>query len=94
MTTTVIPNRGRTESDRLTTALLNLTAIGQRPHCGDPVTSELWLSEHEAERAEACRLCRGCPVLLPCRDVGQYQSFGVYGGIDVTRRPGRAKNKP
>jgi hypothetical protein len=90
--TPLIPNRGRTESDQLTRALLDMASRGLRTHCSDPSLSELWLSEHEAERAEAVKLCRGCPVLLECREVGKYQTWGVFGGRDVSRRPGRATN--
>jgi hypothetical protein len=75
MTTVAISRRGRAESDRLTRALLEAASRGLRPHCSDPVTSEMWLSEHKPDRAEACKLCRGCPVLLECRDVGKYQTW-------------------
>jgi hypothetical protein len=87
----IIPNRGRVESERLTRALVDLASRGQRPRCSDPVSSEMWLSEDQAGRKQAARMCRGCPVIDPCRDVGQYQTFGVYGGVDRTRRPGRKK---
>jgi hypothetical protein len=42
----------RVATDQLTTALLNIASKGLRPHCSDLGTSELWLSEHEPERAE------------------------------------------
>ena len=51
--TALIPNRGRTESDALTRALINLAARGLRTHCSDPVSSELWLSKDQAERKQA-----------------------------------------
>jgi hypothetical protein len=51
--TPLIPNRGRTESDALTRALINLAARGLRTHCSDPVSSELWLSKDQAERKQA-----------------------------------------
>ena len=67
MTVTIsIPTRGRVESATLTRALITAAAQGQRPHCSDPGTSELWLSDHPAERREACKLCAGCPVFEPC----------------------------
>ena len=53
LTTTLIPNRGRNETDALTRALINLTARGFRTHCSDPVSNELWLSEDQAERKQA-----------------------------------------
>lgn len=50
---TLIPNRGRNETDALTRALINLAARGLRTHCSDPVSSELWLSKDQAERKQA-----------------------------------------
>ena len=87
----IVPTRGRAESDTLTTALLNLAARGERPRCSDPVSSEMWLSEDQADRKQAARMCRGCPVTDPCREVGQFSTFGVFGGVDTTRRvrPGK-----
>src|SRR5207342_931970 len=58
--------RGRIEGDLLTRALVDLAAVGQRPHCSDPGTRDLWLSEHDGERAQAALLCHGCPVFAPC----------------------------
>jgi hypothetical protein len=79
-------NRGRTESDRLTRALLNLTSRGLRPHCGDAGTGGVWLSEVEAERAEAVKLCRGCPVILECgaAATARGERFGTLSGVDRT----------
>lgn len=54
-----IPNHGRHESDQLTQALISIAARGLRSHCSDAGTGGLWLSEHQAERAEAIKLCRG-----------------------------------
>ena len=80
-------------SERLLRALITLAARGQRTHCSDPSLSELWLSEHEPERAEAAQLCIGCPVLHPCRQAAEAQDerWGVWGVIDRTIRPGRKK---
>ena len=86
-----ISNRGGAESEALTRALIGIAAAGLRTHCSDPGTSELWLSEIEAERAEAVKLCRGCPVLVECRDVGKFQTWGCWGGVDRSVRLGRAK---
>jgi hypothetical protein len=84
-------NRGRIEADQLTRALIDLAARGIRPRCGDYETSHLWLSEDEHERAEASKLCQGCDVLTECGEVGKYQSFGVFGGVDRSVRPGGKK---
>jgi hypothetical protein len=94
MTTVAISNRGRIQGDRLTRALLAAAAAGQRPHCSDPGTSELWLSDHPGERREATRLCHGCPVFTPCGAAAEarQERFGVWAGRDRTATPGRAKN--
>jgi hypothetical protein len=42
-----------TRTDQLTRALLNIAARGLRTHCSDPVSSELWLSEGQAEPKQA-----------------------------------------
>jgi hypothetical protein len=84
--TPTIPNRCRAESLALLRALLNLTSRDLRPHCSDAGTGGLWLSDLEAERAEAVKLCVGCPVILECGAAatarGEY--FGTWGDIDRT----------
>jgi hypothetical protein len=47
----------RAATDQLTLALLNMAARGERTHCSDPTSHQLWLSEHEQERAVAVMLC-------------------------------------
>jgi hypothetical protein len=91
MTTPAARARAAQATDKLTVALLTIATQGLRPRCGDHETSYLWLSEFERERKQAARLCAGCPVLEPCREVGRYQTFGVFGGVDATRTPGRKK---
>ena len=83
----------RQASDRLTIALLNAAVEGQRPHCSDPETHHLWLSEHERERQTAIMLCNHCPVLTVCRDTAEERDerWGVWGGVDRSVRPGRKK---
>ena len=83
----VIPNRGRVESAILTRALVDLAGRGERPHCSDPGSSDLWLSDRKAERREAVKLCRGCPVFDPCGQAAQarQERFGVWAGVDMTR---------
>jgi hypothetical protein len=76
-------------SDKLTIALLTIASQGLRTNCSDPETHHYWLSEYRAERRLAVRACRGCPVLVECGDVGRHQTFGVFGGVDRTRRPGK-----
>jgi hypothetical protein len=83
----------REVSERLLRALITIAARGQRTHCSDAGTGELWLSEHEPERAEAAKLCAGCPVLVECGTAATAndERWGVWGGHDRTVRPGRPK---
>ena len=83
----------RQASERLTRALTTAASQGLRPHCSDAGTSELWLSEHEPERAEAVKLSLGCPVILPCGQAAEERDerWHVWGGVDMTRRPGRGR---
>ena len=66
-----------------------------RTHCFDPETSHLWLSEHDKERAVAATLCPGCPVQLECWSAARAQrvTWGVWGAVDFTVKPGRLKPK-
>ena len=77
----------REAHDRLTRALVAIAARGLRTHCSDVELHSYWLSDDQQEREVAARLCRGCPVLSPCGDVGQYEHFGVFGGVDRSPRP-------
>lgn len=81
-------------TDQLTRALLDLAARGERTHCSDPATHHLWLSEIKAERAEAAKLCRGCPVIIPCGQAAtaRQERWGVWGGRDFSRKPGRKQS--
>jgi hypothetical protein len=79
--TTLTP-QAREASAALTRALLDLASRGLRTHCSDVELHQLWLSESQQERAVAARLCRGCPAFIPCGEVGQYQRFCVFGGVD------------
>jgi hypothetical protein len=85
MTTVVISNRGRAESEALTRALINLAAAGLRTHCSDP---GLWVSDHPGDRREAVKLCDHCPVIVECRTAADARDerWHVWGGKDYTRR--------
>jgi Transcription factor WhiB len=87
MTTSATRLRASQASDALTVALVDLGAQGLRPHCSDPGSSELWLSNLKTERAEAARLCIGCPVFHPCGEAAEarQETFGVWSGVDRTR---------
>jgi hypothetical protein len=67
--------------------LITAASQGLRPHCSDPVLGDLWLSDNEADRAEAAKLCRGCPVLAECdaAATANGERWGVWGGKDFTR---------
>src|SRR5215217_2849647 len=71
----------RVATDAITLALVNAASKGLRPHCSDPGAEWLWLSEHEAERAEAARLCRGCPVITECGQAAEanQERWGAFG---------------
>jgi hypothetical protein len=77
-----------TATTDLTQALINLAPTGLRVHCSDATLSKLWTSDHEAERAEAARLCIGCPLLAECRHAADARDerWHVWGGRDYTRR--------
>lgn len=57
--------------------------------CRTPGRTALWTSEAHEERAEAAEACQACPILDPCRAAGQFERFGVWGGRDVTVKPGK-----
>jgi hypothetical protein len=87
--------RGEIASARFTKALIDTASRGLRVHCSDAEVSHLWLSEIDSERALAAKLCIGCPVLIECWSAakGQGVTWGVWGSIDFTRKPNRAKPK-
>jgi len=85
--TVTISRRGAVASARFTKALIDLAAAGLRTHCSDPEASHLSLSEYPEQRAEAARLCQGCPVIMErwAASVARRESFGVWAGVDRTR---------
>jgi hypothetical protein len=88
VTTVFISRRGWAATERLTRALVNLAARGQRTPCSDAGSSEMWVSDHPGERAHAARLCIGCPVISECRQAADARDerWHVWGGKDFTRR--------
>jgi hypothetical protein len=82
--------RGALASDALTAALINLAARGERTHCSDAASHDLWLSDDESERRIAAQLCVGCPVFGPCGQAAtaRRERFGVWASVDRTVRPG------
>jgi hypothetical protein len=73
----------------LTLALVTAASKGLRPHCSDPGAEWLWLSEFEAERVEAARLCADCPVIVECGAAADERDerWHVWAGRGYTRRP-------
>jgi hypothetical protein len=65
------PRKAALASDALTSAIFNAAGRGLQPHCTDAATSELWLNEHPAARAEAARLCTGCGKSMLVVEPGQ-----------------------
>lgn len=88
---TTTTRRGREASEKLTRALLDLAATGQRTHCSDVLKHSYWISESDSERKLAALWCRGCPVLPQCLAAAQVnkETWGVWGARDFGRRPGR-----
>jgi hypothetical protein len=84
-----------TATAALNRRLLELAQRNEHPRCSDPVHHPLWTSDHEAERAEAARLCSGCPIIRECGAAADEldERFGVWSGRDRTVRPGRPKAK-
>jgi hypothetical protein len=48
-------DKGRVATDALTLALLSMAARGERTHCSDPGTSELWISDRSREAPESAQ---------------------------------------
>jgi hypothetical protein len=91
-----IGRRGEAASDRLTRALTDANARGERHHCADPEVSHLWLSEDDHERALAAKLCVGCPVQMECWSAAnaRRERWGVWGSVDFTVKPARLGRPP
>jgi len=87
--------RASQASDKLTVALLTIGSRGLRTPCSDVAVRNYWVSELQPERRQAARWCVEweCPVLQPCLEAAQLndERHGVWGGRDMTRRPGRPR---
>ena len=84
----MITTKADAASEALTRALTTTASRGLRPHCGE-LGSEYWLSDDEVERRMAVVLCRGCPVVVKCREAADTrdEQWHVWGGKDYTREP-------
>lgn len=58
--------------------------------CLDPDRRHLWLSEDADDALVARSLCRGCPVIEPCKDyrLKIRPSFGTWAGHTCYRSEG------
>lgn len=68
----------------------SLQRAGMPVCANDP---DLWFSDHKTERRRAIELCHTCPLIRECREYGQTQEFGVWGGVLRTpdvNKPGYA----
>lgn len=70
--------------DRLTIALLELTAEGLRPPCGEPGAADLFLHDDHDVRAGVTDRCLACPILAECDAAADEnrEVFGVWAGVD------------
>ena len=93
MTTPATRLHAAQASDRLTTALVDAASRGDKIPCGDYSVAYLFLSEDQADRQIAMRLCRPCVVKTECLEaaIANNEVFTVRGGHDFTRTPGRPK---
>lgn len=46
----------------------------------DPVPDD-WYATTGQEVARAVRVCAQCPLVDACRDAGEGETFGVWGGV-------------
>jgi hypothetical protein len=79
--------RGAAEYEALTHQLAQLARRGQHPPCTDPGMRHLWTSDHGKDRARAMAMCRGCPLLEPCRAAGRNERWHVWGAVDRSPKP-------
>lgn len=77
---------------RLELAIVAAAAERRRIPCGTYGTAAAWLSEDEAERAQAADACRYCPVILPCATaaIEGRERWGTWAGYDASTKTGRA----
>jgi hypothetical protein len=78
--------RGRIEGDKLTRALINAAAAGQRPNCSNVETHSYWTSEHDGERALAALWCHGCVVFDPCGQAAEARQERTVRCLGVGRQ--------
>jgi hypothetical protein len=48
------------------------------PCTADP---DLWFSERKADQAKAMETCLSCPLMVACRELGEKEEYGIWGGV-------------
>jgi hypothetical protein len=71
----------------LARALDELRDRGGQPPCATHAHPDWWFSDRAAERAEAVRICHGCPIRGPCAEAGADEQYGIWGGQDKKTKP-------
>ena len=74
--------------------------------CATELWPDAWYSERERKGEsdtseesnetvlEAQRVCRRCPVIRECRIAGQYEEFGIWGGVTSRKRAPERRKPP
>lgn len=78
-----------TAHDELSRVLAALLITDRQPRCCDGTGR--WLSEDADLREQAVTECADCPLTDPCRAAGESETWGVWGGQDVSVRPSRRR---
>ncbi len=55
--------------------------------------TEVFFPDHGNGAAEAKRICATCPVTAQCREAGANESYGVWGGEDLSARRGLSSKR-
>jgi len=50
------------------------------------IGGDLWFPDKGESPARAKRICRDCPVRLPCEEAGRYEPHGVWAGMTYRER--------
>ncbi len=74
----------REAHQRLADALVQAAEARQSVPCAGRLE---WVSDELPKRRWASLECAPCPVLDTCREAGQKERSGVWGGRDQTRGP-------
>ena len=45
---------------------------------------ELWFAEDDISKARAKAMCSTCPLQAPCKELGQGNTDGIWGGVEAS----------